>query len=592
MNFFKTFLASCLGSLTALVALFIIMIFVMAGIVAGLVGSASGEEQVIVRKNSVLLLDLDTEITELQAEDPFAGLPIPGADNATIGLLQLKQAISHAKTDDKIKGIYLNVSYPMAGFSTIEEIRESLLDFREEGKWVIAYSDAMSEKAYYLASAADKVYLNHEGDVEFNGLAIEMLFFKKMFDKLEIKPEIFRVGDFKSAVEPFMLEKMSPENRLQLTEMINGIYGHVLTRVSESRGIPKDRLKEISDKMLVKNAKQSVEYGLVDSLLYYDEVLADLRVRLDVGDSAKVSFVKYSKYRKSFFDDANNGKNEIAVIVADGEIVTGSDDQGIIGGDAFAAEIRKARENKNVKAIVLRINSPGGSAQASDIMWREVTLAASVKPVIASMSDYAASGGYYLAMACDTIVAQPNTITGSIGVFGVLFDASGLLNNKLGITSDGVKTGEYGEMITISRPLTEAEKNVWQSRINEIYETFTSKAAAGRGMSQDAIKKIASGRVWTGEQAKANGLVDILGNYNDAIEIAAAKAGIQDDYKVKLYPRKKAFFEVFMDGLEENAKVSAIKQEMGDNYQYYQYWNRIKTYQGAQTRMPFELVIE
>jgi protease IV len=413
-----------------------------------------------------------------------------------------------------------------------------------------------------------------------------------MFDKLEIKPEIFRVGDFKSAVEPFMLEKMSAENRLQLTEMINGIYGHVLTRVSESRGIPKDRLKEISDKMLVKNAKQSVEYGLVDSLLYYDQVLDDFRERLDVGDSAKVSFVKYSQYRKSFFEDTKRSKNEIAVIVADGEIVAGTDDQGAVGGDAFAAEIRKARENKNVTAIVLRINSPGGSAQASDIMWREVALAATVKPVIASMSDYAASGGYYLAMACDTIVAQPNTITGSIGVFGVLFDASGLLNNKLGITSDGVKTGEYGEMITISRPLTEAEKNVWQGRINEIYETFTRKAAAGRGMSQDEIKKIASGRVWTGDQAKANGLVDVLGGYNEAIEIAAAKAGIEDDYRIKLYPRKKAFFELFMESLEENAKVSAVKEELGDNYIYYQYWQRIKAYNGAQTRLPFELVIE
>ncbi len=590
MNFFKTMLASCLGSLLALGALFIISIFVVAGLIAGLAGGAS-EEQVIVRDNSVLLLDLDTEITELQAEDPFAGLPIPGAKDATIGLLQLKEAISHAKTDDKIKGIYLKVSYPMAGFSTLEEVRQSLLDFREEGKWVIAYADGFSEKAYYLASAADKVYLNPEGDVEFNGLAVEMLFFKKMFDKLEIKPEIFRVGDFKSAVEPFMLEKMSPENRLQLTEMINGINGHVLTRVSESRNIPKEQLKEISDKMLVKNAKQSVQYKLVDSLMYYDQVLAELRGRLDIGDSAKVSFIKYNKYRKSFFNDAT-GKNEIAVIVADGEIVSGTDDQGIIGGDAFAAEIRKARENKNVKAIVLRINSPGGSAQASDIMWREIELATTVKPVIASMSDYAASGGYYLAMACDTIVAQPNTITGSIGVFGVLFDASGLLNNKLGITSDGVKTGEYGEMVTISRPLTEAEKGVWQGRINEIYETFTSKAATGRGMTQDEIKKIASGRVWTGEQAKANGLVDVLGSYNDAIEIAATAAGIQDDYKIKFYPRKKAFFELFMEELEENAKVSAIRQELGDNYLYYQYWQRIKTYNGAQTRMPFELVIQ
>ena len=589
MNFFKTFLASCLGSLVALIALFFIIIMVSAGIVAGLVGSA--DEQVIVSENSVLQLNLDAEITEQQTENPFAG--VFGDEPPNVGLLQLKQAIKNAKTDPKIKGIFLNVSYPMTGFSTIEEIRQSLLDFREEGKWVIAYADAMSEGAYYLASAADKVYLNPEGEVEFNGLAIEVTFFKKMFDKLEVKPEIFRVGEFKSAVEPFMLEKMSPANKLQLTEMINSIYDHVLTRISDARGIEKAKLKEISDKMLVRNAKLSVEHGLVDSLLYYDQILAELRSKLDLKDNAKVKFIKYNKYRKSYSGETvSTSANEVAVIVADGTILPGSDDQGVIGGDAFAAEIRKARENDKVKAIVIRINSPGGSFVASDMMWREVTLAAEKKPVIASISDYAASGGYYLAMGCDTIVAQPHTITGSIGIFSVLFDASGLLSNKLGITFDDVKTGDYGDMVTISRPLTEAEKNVWQTRTEEIYETFTGKAAAGRHMSQDKLKEVASGRVWTGVQAKERGLVDILGSYNDAIEIAAEKADVADDYKVRLYPSQKPFFQELMEGIEENARVSAMKEELGDNYIYYQYWQRVKTYNGTQARMPYEFVIQ
>jgi protease-4 len=278
--------------------------------------------------------------------------------------------------------------------------------------------------------------------------------------------------------------------------------------------------------------------------------------------------------------------------VADGTILPGSGNQGVIGGDAFAEEIRSAREDDKVKAIVIRINSPGGSFIASDIMWHEVTEAAKEKPVIASMSDYAASGGYYLAMACDTIVAQPHTITGSIGIFSVLFDASGLLNNKLGITSDEVKTGEYGDMVTMSRPLTEAEKNVWQTRTNEIYETFTAKAAEGRHMSQDALKEVASGRVWTGVQAKEKKLVDILGSYNDALEIAAEKAGIADDYKVSLYPKRKPFVQQFMEGLGQNAKVSAMKEELGENYIYYQYWQRVKSYTGVQARMPFELVIQ
>lgn len=589
MNFFKTFLASCLGSLVALIALFFILIMLMAGVVAGIMGGS--EEQVIVSEKSVLHLDLDVQITEQQAENPFAGLPFPGAEPANVGLLPLKQAIKNAKSDPKIEGIYLNVTYPMTGFATLEEIRQSILDFRESGKWVVAYADAMSEGAYYLASAADKVYLNPEGDVEFNGLAVEVTFFKKMFDKLEIKPEIFRVGQFKSAVEPFMLEKMSPENKLQLTEMINSIYDHVLTRVSEVRGMDKSKLKEISDKMLVRNAKLSVEHGLVDSLLYYDQVLDELRGRLDLKNDTKVKFIKYNKYRKSYTESTGVTSNEVAVIVADGTIMMGTGDQGVIGGEAFASEIRRARENDKVKAIVIRINSPGGSFVASDMMWREVNLASQKKPVIASMSDYAASGGYYLAMACDTIVAQPHTITGSIGIFSVLFDASGLLNNKLGITFDDVKTGEYGDMVTISRPLTDAEKNVWQTRTEEIYETFTRKAAEGRHMTQDDVKQVASGRVWTGTQAKEKKLVDILGGYNDAIEIAAKAAGI-DDYKVRLYPRQKPFFQEFMEGIEENARVSAMKEELGSNYIYYQYWQEVKTCNGVQARMPFELVIQ
>lgn len=591
MNFFKTFLASCLGSLVSLIALFFIMIMVSAGIIAGLVGSA--EERVVVSDNSVLQLNLDAQISEQQVENPFAGVPVLGGETPNVGLWQLKQAINNAKTDPKIKGIFLNVSYPMAGFSTLEEIRQSLLDFREEGKWVIAYSDAMSEGAYYLASAADKIYLNPEGEVEFNGLALEVTFFKKMFDKLEIKPEIFRVGEFKSAVEPFMLEKMSAANKLQLTEMANSIYDYMISRISDARGIDKDKLREISDKMLARNAKLSVAHGLVDSLLYYDQVLDEFRSRLDLSGDAKVKFIKYNKYRKSYSGETSSASsNEVAVIVADGTILPGNDDQGVVGGDAFAAEIRKARENDRVKAIVIRINSPGGSFVASDIMWREVTLATQVKPVIASMSDYAASGGYYLAMGCDTIVAQPHTITGSIGIFSVLFDASGLLGNKLGITFDDVKTGEYGDMITISRPLTTAEKNVWQTRTEEIYETFTGKAAANRNMPQEKLKEVASGRVWTGVQAKERGLVDVLGTYNDAIEIAAAKAGIADDYKVRLYPRQKPFFQALMEGIEENARMSTIKAELGDNYIYYQYWQQVKTYHGMQARMPYEFIIQ
>jgi protease-4 len=586
MNFVKALLTSCLGTLVAIVVL-------IGGIM--LIISMSGGDEIIVNENSVLRLDLDAQIIETEKEDPFGGLPIFGmATPKPIGLAQLRQSIANAKTDSKIKGILLSVSYPLAGYSVIEEIRQALIDFRSEGKWVVAYSEVMTEPAYYLASAADKVYLNPEGEMEFNGLAIEISFFKRLFDKLDIKPEIFRVGEYKSAVEPFMLEKMSDANRLQLTELIESIYDHVLTGISESRNIPKEKLTEISDKMLVRNASLAVEHGLVDSLMYQDQVEDELKRRLSLEADKDIEFIKYSKYKRSF-STYKDSKNEIAVIVAEGTILPGKAEGGqeIIGSESFSKELRKARENEKVKAIVVRINSPGGSALASDVMWREILLTTKVKPVIASMSDYAASGGYYMAMGCDTIVAQPHTITGSIGVFSVLYDASGFLNNKIGITSEELKTGDIGELFTVTRPLTEAEKAIWQNRTEEVYETFTSKAAEGRKMTVDNVKKVASGRVWSGVQAKERGLVDILGSFEDAIEVAAAAADVKDDYRVKFYPQyTPSFFEQLVDQFdEEDAQIKVLKEQLGENYYLYQQWKSVKSYEGVQARMPFEMKI-
>lgn len=584
MNFFKSFFAALL----ALVIFTILAIVVLVG----WLGSLAVQEQVVVKENSVLYLKLDAQITELETEDPFEGLPVPGASAGTIGLLQLKQVIDHAKNDNNIKGIYLDVSHPGAGFSTLEEIRESLIDFRKGGKWVIAYTETLSEGAYYLATAADKIYLNPEGDVEFNGLTIEISFFKRLFDKLEIRPEVFRVGEFKSAVEPFLLEKMSPENRLQLTELTNSIYDYMLSRIAEARNMPKEKLEEISDKMLVRNARLAKELGLVDDLFYRDQFREELRTRVGVENDDDITLVKYNRYRDSF-TAGGSSKNEVAVIVAEGTIMPGESEgqEQLIGADTFVEAIRKAREDDDIKAIVLRINSPGGEFRASDMMWREVRLAQEVKPVIASMSDYAASGGYYLAMGCDTIVAQPHTITGSIGIFGMMFDMSGFLGNKIGITFDEVKTGEFGEMYTVSRPLTEAEKSFWQRNLDEHYDTFTGKAAEGRGMPVEELKKVASGRVWTGAQAKERKLVDITGGYNDAVRIAAEKAHIADDYKVRFYPKKKSFWAQWLSDYEDNSKAKALKSELGDHYILYQQLQRIKTYQGDQARLPFEFQI-
>ena len=589
MNFLKTFFASCLGSLLALFLFFIIGIFLVAGII-GAAMSGGDESLTTISDNSVLRLELNVPITELEVEDPFEGLPLPGIESGSIGLIQLKQAIDHAASDPKIKGIYLDVSFFMGGYATAREIRESLEEFKATGKWVIAYSEMMSESSYYIASAADKIFLNPEGDLEFNGLSVEIGFFKQLFDKLEIKPEVFRVGDFKSAVEPFLLDKMSDENRLQLNALLGSMYGTLLSDIAASRQREAADLRAIADKALVTSARQAREHRLVDSLMYYDQVEDYLRDKLGLAEDKKITFARYGKYRKSFAT-ASKSKNEIAVIVADGDILPGEAQPGVVGSETFAEQLRKARKNDNVKAIVLRINSPGGSSLASDVMWREIVLASEEKPVIASMGDYAASGGYYLAMACDTIVTQPNTITGSIGVFSILYDASDFLKNKLGITFDEVRTGQTGDLITFTRPLNAQERNIWQNRTNEIYETFTTKAAQGRGMAVEDIKDIASGRVWSGKQALVNGLADVEGGLADALALAAGQAGVGEDYKVRFYPKPKTLLEMWFDNLEETSSEKAMREKLGTAYPLYREWQQLEKLKGNQARLPFSIKV-
>jgi len=582
MNFFKTFFASCLGSLVAMLLLMLLTIFFLAGL--------SEDKAVQVAENSVLHLRLEAPISELEVEDPLAEV-FPGVADQSLGLMRIKQVINEAKLDPKIQGIYLNTSMLMTGFASLQEIRAALLDFRESGKWVVSYSDFYTEGAYYLASAADKVYLYPEGQVDFNGLSTEVTFFKKLFDKLEINPQIFRVGDFKSAVEPFMRESLSEENKLQLNSLLSSIHGEMLNQVAESRGIPLARLKEISDRMLVQDAQSAQRLGLVDTLYFDDQVKNELRDRLNLGEDARIPLIRYSQYKKTV-SNYSASKNEIAVIVADGDIMPGRSDEGVVGAKTVMDLVRSARTNDRVKAIVLRVNSPGGVFQSADQMWREIVLAAETKPVIASMGDYAASGGYYLAMACDTIVAQPTTITGSIGVFSVLFDLSKFLDHKIGITSEEVKTGDVGELITVTRTLTEAERAIWQRQTDNVYETFTRKAAEARRMSQADLKKIASGRVWTGVQAKANGLADVLGGFDDAVTLAAEKAGVGSDYKLRFYPQPKPFLEKLTGSVEEEIRTTLIKRDLGEHYNWYHQWEKVKTFQGTQARMQVEFSVK
>lgn len=586
MGFLRTFLSSCLGALTAMILFALLMVALIAGM--------TGEKEAVVKSNSILHLSLDVAINELEVEDPLGGLPLPGAGEGNIGLMQLLSTIDHAAGDGNIRGIYLETGYPMASPATLEEIRQALLDFRESGKWVIAYNETMSEGAYYLSSAADEVYLNPEGRIEFNGLTVTFASFKKLFDKLEIRPQVFRVGEFKSAVEPFIQEKMSDENRLQLRSMVESVHSVMLERISASRGVPVEDLRAIADKNLIRIPADAVAHGLVDSLLYSDEFERLLMDRVGAESRKDLSLVKYKRYRQSY-TSVQTSANEIAVIVAEGTIMPGESDnqtQPMVGADTYVAAIRRARTSDRVKAILVRVNSPGGEYQSSDRIWREIRLAAETKPVIASMGDYAASGGYYMAMACDTIVAQPQTITGSIGIFGMMFDMSNFFDHKLGITFEEVKTGESGEMFTVTRPLTQAEKEYWQKTLDENYEAFLEKAASGRGMDKESIRALAAGRVWTGDEAVANGLVDVLGGFDEAVSLAARAAGVEDDYRLRFYPERKSFLELWISRAQEDASASVMKSEMGDVYRWYGQLKQLREFQGAQARFPFELTLE
>ena len=582
MNFLKVFFSSCLGAFVALVSFALLGILVFA--------SLGAEAPLTIKPNSVLSLKLNYPISELELDDPIASILPEAADNS-MGLMQLKITIAKAKADQNINGIFIQSGYVGAGISTIGEIRESLIDFRKSGKWVFVYDDYYSEGGYYLATAADSIFLNPNGQVELNGLATEVTFFKKLFDKLEIKPQVFRVGEFKSAVEPFLRDNLSEENKLQLNSLLNSIYNNMLADMASGRKMDVSKMKGMANKMLVRNANQAKEFGIVDGLYFEDEVFDVLKSKTGIAKSDKLNLVSYNDYKNT--TSGSSSKNEIAVIVADGEIMPGNSDAGTVGSKTIVDALRNARESEKVKAVVLRINSPGGSFQASDDMWREITLLAKEKTIIASMSDVAASGGYYMAMGCDSIVAQPTTITGSIGVFSVLFDVSNFLGNKIGITSEEVKTGEIGELITITRSLNETEKAIWQKQTDEVYETFTKKAADGRNMTVENLKKIASGRVWTGEQGKENGLVDVLGGFNDAVDLAAKGEGLGEDYRLRFYPKPKTFLEKFLNVEQTSSAEAEFQKAFGsENALLYQQWKKLIQWQGVQARMPIEFEVK
>lgn len=586
-QFFKFVFATMLG----IVLTTVILAFVIVGIIV----AASGEKEVEVESNSVLHMAFTNPITERTPNNPLAGLSFLGlnSDKST-GLNDILANIKKAKTDSNIKGIFLDESYMTSGQATTEEIRNALIDFKKSGKFVIAYSEIYTQGFYYLASVADKVYMNPRGIFEFKGFSQQVTFLKGALDKLGIEVQIIKVGTYKSAVEPLFLTKMSEPNRLQVTSYLGSLYDHFLTGISKSRGINKDSLFNYANNGRVQFPEDAVKLKLIDGLKYKDELLDELRQRTGKGKKEDIASVDLDEYTKtdSKSDDDNSSKNRIAIVYASGDITGGQGDDNNIGSERISKAIRKVRLDNKVKAVVLRVNSPGGSSLASDVIWREVALTKKVKPIIVSMGDYAASGGYYISCAADSIFAEPNTITGSIGIFAVLPNMQKLFNDKLGVTFDGVKTGKYADLGDVSRPLSPEERAILQNSVNHGYDDFTKAVAAGRSKTQAYINSIGQGRVWTGAQAIKIGLVDRLGNINDAIASAAKKAKLKN-YNLVSYPEQKSFFKQLDSDVTGQMKAKMLKSELGDNYRVYEQIKGItQMMRCPQAKLPYEIVIK
>lgn len=586
-QFFKTVFASLFGSLLALV-IFVFLIIGIIGVIAAISGS---DKEIEVKENSILVMKFEGPITDRGAKNPFQNLRALLSKEQGIGLDDILNNIEKAKEDDNIKGLYIEITSVPAGIAMVEEIRNKLLEFKNTGKFILAYSEYYTQTAYYLASVADKIYLNPQGAIDFKGLSAELMFFKNALAKLEVEPQIIRHGKFKSAIEPFILEKMSDENREQTMTYIGSIWNHMVEGISKSRNISTEELNKVADEMLLQKAEDAVKYKFADQLAYKDEILEVLKEKTEakaVDKINSVSIADYTNAKKAKKKEFT--KDKIAVIYAVGEIDSGEGDDEKIGSERISKAIREARLDEKVKAIVLRVNSPGGSALASEVIWREVVLAKQAKPVIVSMGNVAASGGYYISCAADTIVAEPNTITGSIGVFGVLFNAQGFMNNKLGITFDTVKTNMHADIGSIYRPLTASERDIIQKSVEHVYDIFITRVAEGRNLTKEQVDEIGQGRVWSGVDAKRIGLVDVLGGLETAIEIAAQKAGLEN-YKLLSLPKQKDPFEELLSKGTNSVEEAVVKYFLGENAKYHITLDRLKRYSGIQARMPYEVEI-
>lgn len=590
-DFLKFTLATVTGIILSSIVLFIISMVTLFGIMS------ASDTETIVKKNSVMMLDLNGTLVERTQEDPLGILSqLFGDGSNTYGLDDILSSIQKAKENENIKGIYLQASSLGTSYASLQEIRNALLDFKESGKFVIAYADSYTQGLYYLSSAADKVLLNPKGMIEWRGIASAPLFYKDLLQKIGVEMQVFKVGTYKSAVEPFIATEMSPANREQVTAFITSIWEQVTKGVSASRNIPVDSLNVYADRMLMfYPSEESVKCGLADTLIYRNDVRNYLKKLVEIDEDDNLPIVGLSdmmNVKKNVPKDKSG--NIVAVYYASGEITdypsSATSEDGIVGSKVIR-DLRKLKDDTDVKAVVLRVNSPGGSAFASEQIWHAVKELKTKKPVIVSMGDYAASGGYYISCVADTIVAEPTTLTGSIGIFGIIPNVKGL-TDKIGLSYDVVKTNKYADFGNIMRPFNEDERSLLQMMITEGYDTFISRCAEGRQMPKEAIEKIAEGRVWTGETAKKLGLVDELGGIDKALDIAVAKAGIEG-YTVVSYPAKQDFFSSLLDTKPTNyVESQLLKSKLGEFYQQFGLLKNLQEQYMIQARIPFELNIK
>ncbi|HEY1114438.1 MAG TPA: signal peptide peptidase SppA [Chitinophagaceae bacterium] len=580
----SSFLKIFLASFVALIVFSLIVFFLLVGTISAL----ASKDKPKVADKSVLTIDLSQPFNEKFQENPLGALT--GEESGVPGLYDVVRLVRHAAKDKHIAGIYITANGNGNGYAASEELRNALLDFRQSKKFVIAHGDMITQGAYLVASAADRVYANPVGSVDWSGFHMDVAFVKGTLDKLKIEPQIFYAGKFKSATEPFRTTQMTPENKIQTTEWLGDLYHHFLQRVSQSRRIDTATLHRLANSGAIQTPQDAVNHKLVDGLKYDDQVKDEIKKNLKLGKYDKVNYITINTYLEAA-DFRQSGSSRIALIYAEGTIIDGKGDKENIGSEDYVKLIRKVRLDKSIKAVVFRINSGGGSALASDNIWRELVLTKQDKPVVVSFGDVAASGGYYIASGADSIFASPNTITGSIGVFGIIPNMEGFFNDKLGVTFDGVKTANYADAGAVYRPLNEQEKKFIQAGVDRIYAQFKQRVAEGRKKDTAYIDSIAQGRVWSGEDALRLGLVDRLGGLQAAVESAARMAKVKE-FRLREYPERKSFLNELL-GKESSAPTAQIKEQLGaENYRIYQEMLQVKQMVGVpQARLPFTFII-